>query len=111
MPAERVSGAVAVRPDPRAQPPCLGNQLLARHGFAIVVHDTSYNRGEWPLKSISIATRTTPVPRCPRAGHRRAATAKEARARYALLAMFPYGDENQTLRTPLVTLAIIGLNV
>jgi hypothetical protein len=30
-----------VRPDPRAQPPRLGNQLLARHGFEVLVHDTS----------------------------------------------------------------------
>jgi hypothetical protein len=38
MPAERVSGAIAVRSDPRTQPPRLGNQLLARHGFEILVH-------------------------------------------------------------------------
>jgi hypothetical protein len=30
-----------VRPDPRTQPPRLGDQLLARHRFEILVHDTS----------------------------------------------------------------------
>src|SRR2546425_7048578 len=41
MPAERVSGAVPVGPDARAQPPRLGNQLLAHHRVEIFVHDTS----------------------------------------------------------------------
>src|SRR2546421_10733210 len=41
MPAERMSGAVSVYPDPRAQSPRLGNQLLARHRFEALVHDTS----------------------------------------------------------------------
>jgi hypothetical protein len=30
-----------VRPNPRAQPPRLANQLLARHGFEILVHGAS----------------------------------------------------------------------
>src|SRR2546430_6720844 len=41
MPAERMSGAVSASPDPRAQSPRLGNQLLARHRFEVLVHDTS----------------------------------------------------------------------
>jgi len=41
MPAERVSGAVPVHPNPRAQPPRFGEQLLARHGFEVLVHNTS----------------------------------------------------------------------
>jgi hypothetical protein len=41
MPAERMSGAIPVRSDPRTQPPRLCNQLLARHGFEILVHNTS----------------------------------------------------------------------
>jgi hypothetical protein len=49
MPAERVSGAVSVRPDPRAQPPGLGHQLLACHGFEVFFHDPSFRpRGERP---------------------------------------------------------------
>jgi hypothetical protein len=40
MPADGVSGAVSVRPHPRAQPPHLTNQRLARHPFEIVVHVT-----------------------------------------------------------------------
>jgi hypothetical protein len=42
-----MSGAVPVRPDSRAQPPRLGNQLLARHRLEVLVHDTSLpSRGE-----------------------------------------------------------------
>src|SRR3989442_13625344 len=41
MPAERVSGAVPVGPDARAQPPRRGNQLLEHHRVEIFVHDTS----------------------------------------------------------------------
>jgi hypothetical protein len=41
MPAKRVPGAVPVSPNPRAQPPHLGNQLLAHHRVEIFVHDTS----------------------------------------------------------------------
>src|SRR5262249_2313686 len=39
--AERVRGPVRVTRAPRAHPPRLHNQLLARHGFEILVHNTS----------------------------------------------------------------------
>src|SRR6185436_7903572 len=45
MPAELLAGAVAVRPDALTQPPRLGDQLLARHGFEILVHATSGFQG------------------------------------------------------------------
>jgi len=39
-----------VRPDPRAQPPGLGHQLLACHRFEVFVHEPSFrNRGERPV--------------------------------------------------------------
>jgi len=45
MPAERVSSAVSVLPNPSPQPPDLGNQLLACHRLEILVHNTfSLNR-------------------------------------------------------------------
>src|SRR5262245_13790860 len=48
MPTESVSSTVPVRPDPRAQPPRLANQLLARHPFEVVVHATSLpSREDW----------------------------------------------------------------
>src|SRR3989442_13101160 len=58
MPAERVSGAVPVGPDARAQPPRLGNQLLAHHRVEIFVHDTSLpNRYERRLIRVVRRTR------------------------------------------------------
>jgi hypothetical protein len=41
MPAELMSGAVAVRADPRAQLLHFNDQLIARHRFEILVHDAS----------------------------------------------------------------------
>src|SRR6266566_8391819 len=38
-------------------------------------------------------------------------TPEEVGARYAVQAMFPYRDENETQRTPYVTIIIITLNV
>ena len=51
MPAELVSAAVAVLPDPRAQPLRLGHQLLARHRLQIVVH--SFRLNPWPAPARS----------------------------------------------------------
>src|SRR5438876_9412458 len=38
-------------------------------------------------------------------------TPEEVGARYAVQAMFPYRDENETQRTPYVTIIIITINV
>jgi hypothetical protein len=51
MPAELVSAAVAVLPDPGAEPLRLGNQLLARHRLEILVRSSRLN--PWPAPARS----------------------------------------------------------
>ena len=61
MPAELLSGAVPVRPDPGPKASGLGDQLRAIHEVQVVVHDAPvryFVRTAWPPNSLRSAAIT-----------------------------------------------------